>query len=486
MRWKTKLSCWAGSVLATFDAHPFMLVCGIGLGLRLLAVASLGDAVYDQGGDGVRYLSIARDVLEGRPYGSTTGDYTRVPLYQFFLAAHVWLFGERLVSVALTQAVLGTMTAVVLILIARAIVSGTRTWFIGLIWATYPPAILNTVILFPQTLQVFWIVLAFWLLIASVVRGSMARCAGAAVCWGLACLTRSGPLLFLPVFSLGPLLLWRLRERVGWRWTVTTSVVMLLTGFLSVVWWTARDFSKTYRLEYLFLNGHERNVMALLLRPVEPAHARLAQALRRWTQAATSATPSISTIPVIEVRTLSHFNAGELDPVTRRVAFDAMVHSLRRELGRFTIKLQQALGAPDGCVQLRCTGPPGGYWATFRADITDHPLRVAAMAVGEPCMALKVLMYIQHYLLLVAVVPGLVILFRRAPGVTMLFVLYAAYTSAGIVFTANYSETVAAVPRYAFSLMPVLILVTGLVPLAYHFGSGQVSASEVQLQHSKV
>lgn len=83
---------WATTVIRLFEAYPVATVFGVGLALRLFAVASLGDVVYDQGGDSVRYLSIARDILEGRPYGITAGDLTRVPLYQFFLAGHLWIF----------------------------------------------------------------------------------------------------------------------------------------------------------------------------------------------------------------------------------------------------------------------------------------------------------------------------------------------------------------------------------------------------------
>jgi 4-amino-4-deoxy-L-arabinose transferase-like glycosyltransferase len=449
-------------VLAAFDAHPFVLVFGIGLVLRFWAVAWLGDAVDDQGGDGVRYLSIARDVLEGRPYGSTSKDYTRVPLYQFFLAAHLWLFEGRLLAVAITQAMLGSLTACVLSLIALEISASKRSWVVGLMWATYPSAILNTVIVFPQTLQIFWLALAFWLLISGVRRGSTLRCAGAAACWGLVSLSRSGPLLFLPIFALGPVLLWHLRHNRNWLWALRASLLMLIVGLTSVLWWTARDFTKTYRLEYIFLNGHERNAAALLLRPIEPAHARLSQALRHLAE--TVPRPDFIA-SILRVKVISQFTPQQLEEEQRQAAMAEVVGNIKRERDRFEYKVEQALGAPDGCVQLACTGPPQGYWALFKADFTGHPIRTARLAVGRPCMVLKVLMYIQHYLLLLALIPALCILFWWRPGLATIFLLYAAYVVAGIVFASNYSPTVAAVPRYAFALMPVVILVTGVAPL---------------------
>lgn len=455
---------WTARVLAAFDAHPFVLVFGIALVLRFWGIAWLGEAVHDQGGDGVRYLSIARDILEGRPYGSTSKDYTRVPLYQFFLAAHLWLFEGRLLAVAFTQAVLGSLTACVLSLIAQEVSASKRSWVVGLMWATYPSAILNTVILFPQTLQIFWLALAFWMLVSGVTRGSAFRCAGAATCWGLASLTRSGPLLFLPIFAMGPALLWHLRRNRNRMWALRASLLMLVVGFANVFWWTARDFTKTYRLEYLFLNGHERNAAALVLRPIEPAHVRLSQVLRDMS----AAIPLPGLVDsILRVKIVSQFTPQEIQQEQRQAAMAEVVGNIQRERHRFGSKVEQGLGAPDGCVQLACTGPPQGYWALFNADFMRHPIGTAMLAVGRPCMILKVLMYIQHYLLLLAFFPALYILFRSGPGLATMFLLYAAYIVAGIVFASNYSPTVAAVPRYAFALMPIVILVTGLAPLLF-------------------
>ena len=455
---------WTARVLAAFDAHPFVLVFGIAMILRFWAVAWLGGAVDDQGGDGVHYLSIARDVLEGRPYGSTSGDYTRVPFYQLFLAAHLWLFEGRLIAVAITQALLGSLTASVLGLIARELSASKRWWVVGLLWATYPPAILNTVVIFPQTLQVFWLVLAFWLLISGVRRGSTFKCAAAAACWGFASLSRSGPLLFLPIFAMGPVLLWHLRHNRNWIWGLRASALMLVVGLTSVLWWTARDFEKTYRLEYLFLNGVERNAAALVLQPIEPIHARLSQVLRRLSPAI----PRPDLVPsVLQVKIVSHSTAPHVDEEQRQALITEALANMERERHRWGSKVAQGLGAPDGCAQLACTGPPQGYWDLFNTDFTRHPIRTAMFAVGRPCMVLKVLMYIQHYILLLAFLPALFILFRSEPGLATIFLLYAAHIVAAIALASNYSPTVAAVPRYAFVLMPLVILATGLAPLLY-------------------
>ena len=233
---------WATTVIRLFEAYPVATVFGVGLALRLFAVASLGDVVYDQGGDSVRYLSIARDILEGRPYGITAGDLTRVPPLPVLSRRAPVDLRDWLKSVALTQAVIGAATAVVLMWTARDVSGDRWSWFVGLLWATYPPAILNTVVVFPQTLQVFWLVTAFWLVVLGTVRRSFVLCAAAGVCWSASCLTRSGNLLFLPIFALAPLLFSWLRTGSSRHWAAAAAAVIFAAGAVSAGWWTARDF----------------------------------------------------------------------------------------------------------------------------------------------------------------------------------------------------------------------------------------------------
>jgi 4-amino-4-deoxy-L-arabinose transferase-like glycosyltransferase len=429
------------AVVGCFDAHPTGFVFVIALALRLACIVWLNGVQYEDGGDAPRYLSIAGDILSGRGYGTTFGDTTRVPLFQVFLAAHLWAFGDMLVSIAITQALLGAATAVMMTRTAEELIPGPHRWIVGLLWATYPPAIVNTVVIFPQPLQVFWLTGAFWFLVTGVSRSSTAWCGAAAILWGMACLTRAGNLFFLPVFAAAPVLCWRFGPDVSIRWALKASLAMFLCGAASVLWWTARDFPTTYRLQDLLLNPKERRAVVLLLSPFQPLPELLAAQLRAWSGADTGDLPSPETVGSVNVT----------------------IRNWTRELHRVRTKLWQTFGAPAGCVHLRCTGPPAGYWATFRAEVARQPGRVLALAFGRPCLALKSVMYFEHYLLLILVVPGFMLLARHAPGMTVLLLLYLGYTVVIIVLGSNYSSTIAAVPRYAWSITPVPLLVVGLI-----------------------
>jgi 4-amino-4-deoxy-L-arabinose transferase-like glycosyltransferase len=439
---KTRGARRGKAILRWIDAHPAAAVFSVALVLRLACLLWLNEEPYAQGGDGPHYLSIARDLLEGRPYGSTIGDPKRVPLYQVLLAAHLWVFGGFLVAVAVTQAVIGSVTAVILTRTAEEVTSVRRPWLVGMLWATYPPAILNTVVIFPQPLQVLWLAGAFYTLLIGVNRRSLAWCGFAALLWGAGCLTREGNLFFLPVFAAAPLLLWR-SPRWSLRWALRASVIMFVSGAASVLWWTAADFPATRRLEDLVSNNKERRALALIAARIEPWADRLVV----WRYLPGDGR--------VHERLSDEDNTDEVKDAERIWRF---------ELRRLRIKIWQTFSAPDGCVQLRCSAQDsGGFWAGFRSRVVESPIGAVGQALSRPCLLLKSFMYIEHYLLILLALPAFVFLRKRAPGFTLFLVLYLGYTVVAIVFGSNYSQTLAAVPRYAFSVMPVPVLIVGLL-----------------------
>ncbi len=77
-------------------------------------------------------------------------------------------------------------------------------------------------------------------------------------------------------------------------------------------------------------------------------------------------------------------------------------------------------------------------------------------------MALKALMYVLQFALYVAASMGLFWLGRGQPIVAAFFAMLFLYTMAGIVFATDYGSGILAVPRYAFSIMPFLVMLAGV------------------------
>ncbi len=152
-------------VRAFVARHPTATVFGVALAMRLLAVAVLRAEAHAEGGDAGRYLSLAVDLLSGLPYGFTSGDVVRPPLYPLFVALHLWVFGSQLIWIAISQACVSALTAVLVLRIGWELLPGSRTLLPGLLWAFYPSSILNVVVIYPQPLQIFFLLLAIFLVL---------------------------------------------------------------------------------------------------------------------------------------------------------------------------------------------------------------------------------------------------------------------------------------------------------------------------------
>jgi hypothetical protein len=348
----------------------------------------------------------------------------------------------------------------------------------------YPPSLLNTVVIFPQTLQVLWLSAAFYFLVSGLRAGSRGRCAAAAALWGGACLTRAGNAFFFPAIILAPLLAWRALPSRSWRWRVGTAATMVAVGLASVAWWNGRDFPKTFRLEYLLLEPTERYAAATLLRPIEPLHEWIAVRLRSRfsptpvTAAGPGERPAIAGVagPGTSVRSAAATQVvgGTADVKPAPTIPSSEVAKARRnarsvegalamESQRWPLKLWETFRSPDGLVQMKCLGPEGGYWNWFSQAFADRPIRAVVGAVNQPCLAIKSVSYLWHYATMVLGIVGIVYLAIRLPDIAMLFVGYVLYTLVVIILGSNYGNGLAAVPRFAFSMTPLLTLVAGLV-----------------------
>ena len=521
--------CHLTGMLRFCDRHPVGVVLGTALLLRLIAVGFLGDFVYSMGGDGLRYLWLAQDILEGVPYGKVFGQSDRVPLYPCFLVAHLWLFGTRLIFVAFSQALLGAFTAVFLLWLARELSGHRRSWIIGLLWATYPPDIFNTVVIFPYILQIFFLTAAFLLVVVGTRRRSLRICAVAAVCFAASCLTRSVHLLYLPLFAMTPLMMWRLDTPAGWRWKFVASALIVIIGVVGVGWWTARDFTKVYRLEFLVLNGHERNAIGLMVQPFESLHEKMVTTLRgkfrrregtvcrlerpgcanyanrrsncwrrvgaqgvffpvvselgdqgqdpdfglyklAWPMATIE--QDVSSVEVeVEVEVEDEVERVSQGASTLDVWLDELdITSQVKRNSRFDVawaKLRQTFSSPDGLSHLDCQGMPSGFWPTFRQQVSSNPLQLVRELLSQPCMVGKAFVYIHHYLLLALTIPGFLVLWTR--GWFAVPFLYVLFNLIAVIYGGNYSPTaegVSAVPRFGLVVMPIVVLSVGLLLVA--------------------
>jgi hypothetical protein len=196
------------------------LALALGLALRLALWGHLPRTgwISDEG----EYFSAASWLAAGRNFGWYLGYlWTRAPLYPLFVAAHLRLFGETPTPVFASQMVLSLLNVVLVYALARCLVPANRqaATLAAVLMALYFPFAIYPQALLSETLFIALLLGAFLALAYAVTTADRRPTANAGKrlrhgAWlvvagglmGLATLTRSITLAFLPVVALWLLL----------------------------------------------------------------------------------------------------------------------------------------------------------------------------------------------------------------------------------------------------------------------------------------
>lgn len=218
----------------------------VALVLRLGYVVTLPDTLtFDE----PIYNDIVTNMLTGRGYAfSGNAFYTALPyrptsyqepLYPFFLAGiyHVIGLGEFKMARAI-QAVLNSMSIVLLMLIASKLWNRRIALIVGIIGTVYIPFIYLSGLLMTENLFVFWLLLFMYLWINAVQQGKFWLFFAAGVVFGAACLTRGMILFFLPILLLVTLVF--TTKRIP-KFLYGTGLI-LIGAVIAIAPWTIRNY----------------------------------------------------------------------------------------------------------------------------------------------------------------------------------------------------------------------------------------------------
>ena len=147
--------------------------------------------------DALYHLEWARAFAEGRDF--QPGPFFRAPLYPWFLGALLKLTGGSLLAVRLVQALLGTVSVLLVALIARRAFDARTALVAALIAGTYWVTIYFEGGLLLPVLEILFDLLAIWLTLRADEVKSPARAALAGLAFGVAAIVRPNVLLFVPV-----------------------------------------------------------------------------------------------------------------------------------------------------------------------------------------------------------------------------------------------------------------------------------------------
>ena len=185
-----------------FVAHaPLFLISLIGLVFRLLWWNKLPRTgfISDEG----EYLAAATWLADGRNFTWYHGYlWTRAPIYPLFVAAHLWLFGDPR-AVYVTQTLLSLVNIALVYALAAGVAGKQRLVPVtaALLMALYLPFATYTQVLLSETLYLTLLLGGFAALGRWTVRHHLIWLVMAGALFGLATLTRSLTLAFLPIVA---------------------------------------------------------------------------------------------------------------------------------------------------------------------------------------------------------------------------------------------------------------------------------------------
>jgi 4-amino-4-deoxy-L-arabinose transferase-like glycosyltransferase len=250
------------SFLATHRALLAVLLLAL-----LIRLALWAQPLHEPANDEVEYITVAYDLLAGRGWQFYEQyHWLRAPLYPLFLAASLWLSGGNLHLAALPNIVLSVATVGLIYALTTELVrrpadadksvpqpapGGSHAPILAALLA----AVLLTLGTFAslymsETLFAFLLIATVLLLVRWQHRATpgaphLGMLLLAAVCYGLATLTRSLPLAFLPV-----VLLWLLVGSAGslqglwpagWLRALRAPVLFAAVVLLTIAPWTLRN-----------------------------------------------------------------------------------------------------------------------------------------------------------------------------------------------------------------------------------------------------
>ncbi|MBI5303621.1 MAG: glycosyltransferase family 39 protein [Chloroflexi bacterium] len=220
------------------------LYIAIGIGLVALSVRFAIVAFYPAsslaGGDPVAFWSFAQGIASGQGFHSTVEPWLadRPPLYSYFVAGVVLVFGENRLMVFVLQAIIGAIAASCFYLVTVRIMGTWRGYFAGILFALFPHFLLFTKQILTETIYIPLIVFLLASLILPNSFRSLFVWLSAGILIGLLALVRREAML--PVLVIFVCVAWLRLGVDRQRFTIAMLVTVLIAG-LTVLPWLIRN-----------------------------------------------------------------------------------------------------------------------------------------------------------------------------------------------------------------------------------------------------
>ena len=230
----------------------------IQVGLAALAFVLCVGVIYVTGrdnpdfADSIDYITAARMLVADGSYPAVGGlHFFRAPLYPLFMAG-VWsITGESVFAVKIVQAVLHTLTTLMIFRMAKVLTTSMLVATIaGLLFAVNPFFVYQAAAIQTEALQTFVMTLALMLLVAMIISedGFRLRTAAAAgVAFGLGALCKNSPLGICVVLAIAMAVLCYRRKN-----SIAAPVLMVVVMFITILPWSF--YNLRTRGEFILIN----------------------------------------------------------------------------------------------------------------------------------------------------------------------------------------------------------------------------------------
>jgi 4-amino-4-deoxy-L-arabinose transferase-like glycosyltransferase len=204
--------------------------------------------------DSVVYHQIAGNVCAGKGLAQAPQVTAfHPPGYPLFLAGCYALFGPRPMAAGVAQAALGTLTCLVIFLLARRAFDDERTGLIAAaIAAVYPFFVFYSSLLLSENLFNLLLVAGVWLLLEAARDLRMRTAALAGIVLGLGTLTRASLVGFVPCAA--PFW-WLLTRQRGRGRPLFVYGVVMVAAFAALCPWAVRNYLRTGHFVFTALQG---------------------------------------------------------------------------------------------------------------------------------------------------------------------------------------------------------------------------------------
>jgi 4-amino-4-deoxy-L-arabinose transferase-like glycosyltransferase len=235
------------------DARYLFMIFVLALSVRILYVTLLYPIFVSKewivlDPDMWDYHRLALRLLVTHDYGN---DLFRPPLYPHFLFANYLFFGHTFKGIRVIQAILDSMTCLMLALTGKNLCDRNVGMLTGLVAAFYPFFIINTAHIMTETLFLFLYTSFFLFLLSFLDTYQSKYSILSGLSLGLCLLCRTTPIVFLPFFTI-----WFLTVvPVSFPKRVKQLLLIIALMTLVILPWTLRNYLILGRLVPISTNG---------------------------------------------------------------------------------------------------------------------------------------------------------------------------------------------------------------------------------------